>query len=273
MNQLLLNFKYNSLTIYGKIELQGNKFTKIQKNYYIYDNIKTAFLETNFTNCKFLKMKNINFGEVLMFTIAICDDNENDSINIENIIKSYLELKDISFGINIFKSEELLEFHDKFDLIFLDIVLDGINGIGVGQKMHERNKNVKIIYTTSNRQYFEQAVNNVHAFAYIEKPVTKDKAVKQLDEIIRYIQEENDRAEIVNFKVVEITEKGKVENKFKNFDVKDIFYFEYLNRKIKLENDNYFEGADVGSFFCKLYIKTVSYVLYIENMSKICKNK
>lgn len=178
-----------------------------------------------------------------MFTIAICDNNKKDSIKIAAIVKSYMDAKCIPYCIKNFKSgEELLGYTDKLDLIFLDIAMDGINGIQAGKKMREVNRNVKIVYTTSYQQYCIQAVNKVHAFAYLEKPVSRDKAEQQLTEIFRYVQEENEKMEIVKFDIVEITEEGRVENKIKNFEVRDIFYFEYFNRKIKikLENEEYF---------------------------------
>ncbi|MBA4687353.1 MAG: response regulator transcription factor [Candidatus Galacturonibacter soehngenii] len=178
-----------------------------------------------------------------MLNIAICDDNGNDLTNIKDITNKYLKTKNICYQIIIFKSgEELLRFDNKLDLIFLDIAMDGINGIQAGKEMRKRDRNVKIIYTTSYGQYCEQAVNNVHAFAYLEKPITKNKAEQQLDEVMQYLQEENKKTEMVKFEVIEITKEGKIENKIKNFKVNDIFYFEYLNRKvkIKLENEEYF---------------------------------
>ncbi len=178
-----------------------------------------------------------------MLKIAICDNDRKDSLKIETIVKDYLYIKSIPYRINIFWSgEELLGYHAKFDLIFLDIAMDGINGIQAGKKIRQKNRNVKIVYTTNYQQYCIQAMNNVHAFAYLEKPVSKEKAERQLDEIIRYIQEEKEKTEIVKFEIIEITKEGKLEYKIKNFEVKDIFYFEYFNRKIKikLENEEYF---------------------------------
>lgn len=178
-----------------------------------------------------------------MLTIAICDNNKKDSLKIETIVKNYMNTKFIPFRIYIFKSgEELLEFHDKLDLIFLDIAMEGINGIQTGKKLREINRNSKIVYTTNYKQYCIQAVNNVHAFAYLDKPVAKNKAEQQLDEVIRYIKEENEKIDIVKFETIEITKEGKIENKIKSFEVKDIYYFEYFNRKIKikLENEEYF---------------------------------
>ncbi|OYP02640.1 hypothetical protein CG709_10585, partial [Lachnotalea glycerini] len=121
-----------------------------------------------------------------MFTIAICDNNKKDSLKIETIVKNYMDTKLIPFRMNTFKSgEELLDFHDKFDLVFLDIAMDGMNGIQAGKKLREINRNVKIVYTTSYHQYCIQALNNVHAFAYLEKPISKVKAQLQLDEVLR----------------------------------------------------------------------------------------
>ena len=178
-----------------------------------------------------------------MFSIAICDDTKKDSIKIKTLVEEYMESKSIPYQIRIFESgEEFLAFHEHFDLVFLDIALGGINGIQVGQKIREADRNMKVIYTTSYRQYCRQAVNYVHAFAYPEKPVTKEKMDRQLDEILEYIQEEHEKSEIVTFEILEITKQGKVETRIKNFEVNDIFYFEYFNRRIrmKLEREEYF---------------------------------
>ncbi|WP_394522926.1 LytR/AlgR family response regulator transcription factor [Lacrimispora sp. JR3] len=178
-----------------------------------------------------------------MLTIAICDDDTNDTLRIAALVKNYMDARKISYQVNTFPSgEELLRIHKNFDLIFLDIGLNGINGILVGKKIRERDHNVKVIYTTSFHQFCKQAVNHVHAFAYLVKPVTKVNTEKQLDDILQYIQEEHEPSETVRFEILEITQQGEVETRIKDFEVKDIFYFEYFNRKIKikLENKEYF---------------------------------
>lgn len=178
-----------------------------------------------------------------MFTIAICDDNRTDKKIIETIVKNYLDKIFMPFKIDIFQSgEELLESSDRYDLVFLDIAMGGINGIQAGRKLRMLNRNAKIIYITNLNHYYKQAVNSVHAFAYLEKPITKERIEYQLDEIVQYMQEENIHTEMVKFEILEITKDGRLETKIKKFVVKDIFYFEYINRKIKikLENEEYF---------------------------------
>lgn len=213
-----------------------------------------------------------------MFNIAICDNNKQDTVKMRTIVKSYMDAKFIPYQIYVFKSgEELLEFQWKLDLIFLDIAMDGINGIQAGKKLHEINRNVKIVYTTSYKQYCIQAVNNVHAFAYLEKPVTSVMAEKQLDEVMRYIQEEREKAETVKFDIIVITEEGELENKIKNFEVKDIIYFEYINRKIKikLREEEYFFSDRMNSLAAKMQRHNfeICHQCYLVNLIHVKKIK
>ncbi|BCJ92550.1 DNA-binding response regulator [Anaerocolumna cellulosilytica] len=213
-----------------------------------------------------------------MLTIAICDNNTKDSKKIEAIVKGYMDTKCMSYRMYCYNSgEELLAFRIKFDLVFLDIAMDGINGIQAGRKLREMNRNVKIVYTTSYQQYCIQAVNKVHAFAYLEKPVTKEKAEYQLNEIIQYIKEEKEKMKTINFEVVEITEEGKLETRIKNFEVNDIYYFEYLNRKIKirLEQEEYFFVYSMKELAqkMKLYDFTVCHQCYLVNLRHVKKIK
>lgn len=178
-----------------------------------------------------------------MVKIAICDDEKKDSSRIENIVNTYLKTKEVPYTMYTYQSgEELMQSGTKFDLVFLDISMQGINGIQVGKRIRDYNRRVKIIYITSYQKYFMLALNQIHAFAYLEKPVAKDKVEYQLNEIIKDIQESNQKKETIKLKVVEITEEGFIENRIKIFNVKDIIYFEYINRriKIKLENEEYY---------------------------------
>lgn len=110
-----------------------------------------------------------------MVKIAICDDNQKDIEIIQKFLIEYMYVKDIVYSIAIFISgEELLVTNSEFDFIFLDIAMGlGMNGIVAGRKFKSFNQKTKIIYITSFPQYCQQAINNVHAFAYLEKPIQK----------------------------------------------------------------------------------------------------
>lgn len=171
-----------------------------------------------------------------MIEIAICDDNEKDQEIIQKFVVEYMTEKKNSHSIWNYKTgEELLESNHMFNVIFLDIAMgDGMNGIIAGRKFGLMSRKTKIIYITSFHQYMEQAINGVHAFAYLEKPVVKEKIYLQLDELLHIVEDEQEQKQIVTFEVIEIVEDHHIETMIKEFDVEDICYFEYVNRRIKI---------------------------------------
>lgn len=184
-------------------------------------------------------------GSRQMIEIAICDDDEKDINIIKNYVVEYMNDKNLSHTIWTYKTgEELLESIHSFNVVFLDIVMgDGMNGIFVGRKFRSISRKTKIIYTTSFYQYMEQAFNGVHAFAYLNKPVMKDKINFQLDEVLHIVKEEQEEKQVVTFEVIEIVEDYHIDTMIKEFDVDDIYYFEYVNRRIMIrtvKGDFYF---------------------------------
>ncbi|MDK2586478.1 LytTR family DNA-binding domain-containing protein [Romboutsia sedimentorum] len=153
-----------------------------------------------------------------MLKIAICDDE----VNIVNKIKSIIENYQKSiFEIQTYNSgEEIIKESKNFNIIFLDIDMNGINGIETGKKIREYDKLVKIIYVTNYTDYTSSAFS-VHAFGYILKPVKEKEIYNQLDEVLSYSHEES--SEILEFNTTE----GNI-----RIDLKDIYYFEYKLRKV-----------------------------------------
>ena len=75
-----------------------------------------------------------------MIKIGICDDNAKIVSKIKRYIESYDKEK---ADILTFKNgEELLGKDEVFDAIFLDIDMDGINGIETAQKIRRYDKDV-----------------------------------------------------------------------------------------------------------------------------------
>lgn len=102
-----------------------------------------------------------------LLQIAICEDDYEDNEmlikNLENILDSYK----IVYKITCFTSgEDLLDSDMNFHLIFMDIAMNGKNGIETGRQIYNKNKASKIIYQTNFKNFCEEAVNTVHAFAF-----------------------------------------------------------------------------------------------------------
>ena len=136
-----------------------------------------------------------------MIEIAICDDNEKDQEIIQKFVVEYMNEKNFFHTIWTYKTgEELLESEETFNVVFLDIAMgDGMNGIIAGRKLRSISRKTKIIYITSFHQYMEQAFNGVHAFAYLDKPVVKEKINLQLDDVLHIVEEEQAQKQVVTF--------------------------------------------------------------------------
>ena len=105
-----------------------------------------------------------------MLHIAICDDEERDLIKLEKLIADYAVKNNVLYKIYSFSDGmALLAEKKKFDLVFLDIEMPGINGIETAQKIREQDMNVPIVYITSYSKYWRSAYK-VHAFDFISKP-------------------------------------------------------------------------------------------------------
>lgn len=182
----------------------------------------------------------IFLGGRQMIEIAICDDNEKDQEIIQKFVVEYMNEKNFFHTIWTYKTgEELLESEETFNVVFLDIAMgDGMNGIIAGRKLRSISRKTKIIYITSFHQYMEQAFNGVHAFAYLDKPVVKEKINLQLDDVLHIVEEEQAQKQVVTFEVIEIVEEHHIDTMIKEFDVEDIYYFEYVNRGIKIRTVN-----------------------------------
>ncbi len=156
-----------------------------------------------------------------MIKIAICDDDLITLNKTKEIIEGYSK-KDLQ--IYTYKSgEDLLGSKEKFNIIFLDIDMAGINGIETAKKIRVYDKKVKIIYATNYTDYTSSAFS-VHAFGYLVKPIKESELHEQLDEALSYMKEDEEC--LVEF----ITEEGLV-----RIDIKKIYYFEYASRKILMK--------------------------------------
>lgn len=95
-----------------------------------------------------------------MFSIAICDDQNAICSEIETILLEYQKLTMQEIQIEVFYSAEKLntfmEYEHNFDLIFLDIEMEGLNGLELGRKIREEmdNQITQIVYVSGKESYF-----------------------------------------------------------------------------------------------------------------------
>ena len=159
--------------------------------------------------------------------IAICDDDVHFCGNLEKMIMEFFRTFAKDTAIEIFYSgEQLLKYLCKdeyFDLIFLDIRLNKLNGIDVGKKIRKdlNNNTTNIIYV-SNYESFALELFAVKPLRFLIKPIKENKLKEALKEAVESAERDE-----TSF---EYSSGGSVHKIL----LKDILYFKSDKRKIAI---------------------------------------
>lgn len=123
-----------------------------------------------------------------MLRIAIVDDEITGIERITDCLKTYCEKNGLNCKIETFSRGDRLSFEYKpvYDIIFLDIEMEPINGIETARIIRKTDGNVVIIFVTKMAQC---AVNGyeVDAMGFIVKPVDPKTVWLNLDKARRTI--------------------------------------------------------------------------------------
>ena len=99
-------------------------------------------------------MKYADFvGGIKMFKIAICDDEEIFRKNIYKIIMNYMDKNGMLCEIDEFESgNEFINLGinmTKYNIVFLDINMDEIDGIETAQEIRKVSNDIFIVFVTA----------------------------------------------------------------------------------------------------------------------------
>lgn len=119
-----------------------------------------------------------------MLAIAVCDDEVIECCNMARKIKDILEEMKIPCFIRQFRSgTELLQAVESFDMIFLDIMMQNLDGIKTAQIFRKKAFDKILIFISSSREYVFEAYD-VEAFQYLLKPVDDKKLRRVLQKAV-----------------------------------------------------------------------------------------
>lgn len=129
-----------------------------------------------------------------MIKIALCDDDLSALNEITGLFDKYRLKREQEMTYATFHSPlELLAEIEKgrrWDVLFLDIIMPGQNGISVAKEIRQYDKNVKIIFLTSSSEFAVESYA-VGAFFYQLKPIGEEKSFYQLvDTVISECEKE-----------------------------------------------------------------------------------
>ena len=213
-----------------------------------------------------------------MLSIAVCDDEVIVCCNMAKRIKEIMEEMKMPCIIRQFRSGgELLQALESFDIVFLDIIMQDLDGMKTAQIFREKASDKILIFVSSSREYVFEAYD-VEAFQYLLKPVDDRKLKSVLQKAV--IKTEGRSQEFI----IVSRERQK-----KKLFLDDIYYFEIKGRVIDVHGTEgiftYYEQIgelenklwNKGFFRChKSYLINLKYVdgynrqeVFLENGKKI----
>lgn len=213
-----------------------------------------------------------------MINVAICDDDKN----VREYIKKMIEVQKIECKILEYESGNgLIETDEKLDIVFLDIKMDGIDGIRAAEILREKqmkngwNENIILIFITAMKQYVFKAFE-VFAFNFLLKPIEDKKLIEVFSRAVKECQRLKEHNEN------KIFVKTRYINRMLN--VNEILYVESQRRKVdiytkeeKLEiyakMDELEKELGSGFFRChRGYLVNMAYIMEYDTESIKLKN-
>ncbi len=126
-----------------------------------------------------------------MLVLAICDDVREEREILQDYIKTYCTQKNAVVSITEFCSaNELLECDalDGFDAIFMDIYMEGTDGMTCAKKLRGMGYHGCFVFFTSSTEY---AVDGfiVEALDYLVKPVSYERFYETMNRLLRHCED------------------------------------------------------------------------------------
>lgn len=112
-----------------------------------------------------------------MYCVAVCEDEFHQRKKVSDLCREILTQMEVEHGIMMFSgAEELqaaLDTGRRFDLLCLDILMPGQNGMELAHQLRRRNDRTSIIFITSSEDFLREGYS-VQPIQYLMKPVSRE---------------------------------------------------------------------------------------------------
>ena len=122
-----------------------------------------------------------------MAKIAFCDDDVSVLDEMQRLMEQYCAERDCKIEYNIFNHPfdlvAEIEKGNRYDILFMDVLMPGENGIEAATEIRKYDKNVKIIFVTSSSEFAVQSYV-IGAYYYQLKPIWAESFFRLLDSVL-----------------------------------------------------------------------------------------
>lgn len=167
-----------------------------------------------------------------MICVYLCDDNPVILDKYQTIIKKIAKKNEIPVSVKCFSSGEQLLFNfeedpNQADLIYLDILMDHMDGIEVGQHLRQMGCRAEIIYLTTSEDYVFNGYD-VNAYHYILKDKVTSGKFEQIFVNVTALLERKKKD------IFRCSKRGDI----RLIPYDSIYYFECFGREITVHYEN-----------------------------------
>ena len=154
--------------------------------------------------------------------ILICDDEPEYTAILHRHIDVYMKSKGKDCIIDtVSDPKQIIQNDIVYQLVFLDIQMDDIDGLSLAKVLKERNNKVVIFFVTSFNHYQDDAMD-LRAFRFFEKPIAPERLYAGLEKAMEYIDES-----YIDFYIY-------ANNEHRQILTDDVIYVERGNRQVTL---------------------------------------
>ena len=160
-----------------------------------------------------------------MLSIAVCDDETIECCNLAMQITRIMEKMKIPCIVRSFGSgRELIRAQEDFDIIFLDIIMDDLDGLEAARLIREKAYDRFLVFVSASREYVFDAYE-AEPFWYLLKPVQDQKLQRILQKIVLKMERHSQEFILVS-----------KDRKKKKLFLEDIYYFEIKGRVMDIHH-------------------------------------
>ena len=123
-----------------------------------------------------------------MYQIAVCEDDAAVREPLCRMCSEILEHMEVSHEVTPFSDAEALEramtAGTRFDLLCLDILMDGKTGMEFARQLRERDDKTSILFITNSEEFLREGYE-VRPIHYLFKPVDREQLARALETDLR----------------------------------------------------------------------------------------
>ena len=177
-------------------------------------------------------------------TTVVVDDEKLACDELSFLLKDFPEVEVVATGSNGLEAVDLIQKLEP-DLVFLDVNMPGLDGLGVVRRLRERDVELPhFIFVTAYDQFAVEAFR-LEAMDYLLKPVEKNRLSETIERARRVIQERRAPDTPASPKTAPPTPRTKLmvraNSRYLIVDANDVIYATIDNGLITLVTTN-FEG-------------------------------